>query len=194
MARQGLFSIPDTVMQKPVCDSAAQTVQIRTAKSFEIELIREIERISASRFLGTDRAALAQDEPTDAATLAQRLAHGGLLVAAEGDGPPVAFVMFRPVEGCAYVEQIDVMPTHAGRRIGAALLEAVTGVARAQDWPALTLSTFKDVPFNAPYYRRLGFVDLPDGGLTEGLREIRAEHLHRGLDESARVFMRRPVV
>ncbi|MBA4010271.1 MAG: N-acetyltransferase [Phenylobacterium sp.] len=163
---------------------------IRPARADEIDRVREIERISASRFLGTDRAELADDEPTDAETLGARIGAGGLLVAADAEAP-VAFVMFREVEGCAYVEQIDVLPSHARRGIGADLLQAVAELARARGWPALTLSTFKDVPFNAPYYARLGFVEV--GVLTPGMLEIRAEHEARGLDETARVFMRREV-
>jgi hypothetical protein len=47
------------------------------------------------------------------------------------------------------------------------------------------------VPFNAPYYRRLGFEDVE--ALTPAMAEIRAEHEARGLDETQRVFMRRPL-
>ena len=165
-------------------------MHIRPARADEIERVREIERVSATRFLGTDRAWLAEDEPTDAGTLAERIGAGRLLVAADGE-VPVAFVMFRPLEGCAYVEQIDVLPSHARRGIGAALLDAVTELARARGWPALTLSTFKDVPFNAPYYARLGFAVVEE--LTPGLAKVRAEHEARGLDETARVFMQRKV-
>ena len=165
-------------------------MHIRPACADEIERVREIERVSATRFLGTDRAWLAQDEPTDARTLAERIGSGGLLVATEADGP-IAFVMFRPVEGCAYVEQIDVLPSHARRGIGARLLEAVAQLARERGLAALTLSTFKDVPFNAPYYARLGFAVVEK--LTPGMAAIRAEHEARGLDETARVFMRRAV-
>ncbi|MGH6997976.1 MAG: GNAT family N-acetyltransferase, partial [Phenylobacterium sp.] len=146
---------------------------IRPARADEIECVRDIERLSATRFLDTDRAELADDEPTDAATLAARIAEGGLLVAADAD-TPIAFVMFRPVEGCGYVEQIDVLPSHARRGVGAALLDAAAALARARGWPALTLSTFKDVPFNAPYYARLGFTEVE--ALTPGMQEIRAEH------------------
>ena len=165
-------------------------LRLRVARPSEIEQVREIERASAGRFVGTARAELADDEPTDAATLAQRIVSGGLLVAEEG-GQAVAFVMFREVESCGYIEQIDVLPSHERRGIGARLIEAVAEVARARGWPALTLSTFKDVPFNAPYYRRLGFADV--GTLTPGMAKIRAEHEARGLDESMRVFMRRAV-
>ncbi|MBT9471467.1 MAG: GNAT family N-acetyltransferase [Pseudomonadota bacterium] len=165
-------------------------LRLRAATRSEIEHVREIERASATRFLGTARAALADDDPTDAQTLAQRIDSGGLLVA-EDERRAVAFVMFREVEGCGYIEQIDVLPSHARRGIGAALMEAVAELGRARGWPALTLSTFKDVPFNAPYYRRLGFVDVET--LTPGMAQIRAEHEARGLDERARVFMRREI-
>ena len=114
----------------------------------------------------------------------------GLLVA-EDEGWPVAFVMFRGAEGCAYVEQLDVLPSHERRGIGAALLDAVAEAARERGWAALTLSTFRDVPFNAPYYRRLGFAEVSE--LTPGMAQIRREHEARGLDEARRVFMRREV-
>lgn len=167
-----------------------EDLRLRAATTSEIERVREIERASASRFLGTARAALADDEPTDADTLARRIGAGGLLVA-EAGGEAVAFVMFKEVEGCGYIEQIDVMPSHERRGIGAGLIEAVAEVARGRGWPALTLSTFTDVPFNAPYYRRLGFADVEK--LTPGMAAIRVEHEARGLDESSRVFMRRAV-
>ncbi|WP_332764062.1 GNAT family N-acetyltransferase [Phenylobacterium sp.] len=165
-------------------------LRLRAAELADIEPVRAIERASASRFLGTDRAWLTDDDPTDAETLAERVGEGGLLVACDGE-VPIAFVMFREVEGCGYIEQVDVLPSHERRGIGARLIEAVADLAPERGWAALTLSTFKDVPFNAPYYRRLGFEDVES--LTPGMAEIRAEHEARGLDESTRVFMRREV-
>jgi len=165
-------------------------ISIRPARRAEIQRVRQIERLSATRFLGTDLASLADDEPADAETLERRIAEGGLLVAEES-AEAVAFVMFREVEGCAYVEQIDVLPSHAGRAIGAALLQAVAAIARRRGLAALTLSTFREVPFNAPYYRRLGFVEV--AVLSPAMQDIRREHEARGLDETARVFMRREV-
>lgn len=165
---------------------------LRAATSFEIERIRDIERESSTRLLGTDLAHLAEDEPTDAETLRQRLAQDALIVAADGHDP-VGYVIFEVVEGCAYVEQLDVLTSHAGGRIGARLLDAVAEAARGRGLSALTLSTFRDVPFNGPYYARLGFEVIPDEALTPGLEAIRAAHLARGLDESRRVFMRREV-
>lgn len=171
----------------------SNVARIRPAETTEVERVREIERASATRFLAIGMVDLAEDEPTPAETLVRRIATGGLLVATDEAGSPVAFVMFREVDGCAYIEQIDVLPSHAGKRIGAALIDEVEARARDHSWPALLLSTFVDVSWNAPYYRRLGFRDVPDADLSDALRRIRAEHQARGLDETRRVFMRRPV-
>jgi GNAT superfamily N-acetyltransferase len=164
-------------------------IRLRPARPDEIETLRALERASAQRFVGR-MDALAADEPSPAAVLAARITSDGLIVAADGE-TRAGFVMFRTVEDRAYVEQIDVLPAFGGRRIGAALLDAVADWARATGLSGLSLSTFREVPWNAPYYRRLGFIEVAD--LTPGMREIRAEHLARGLDEDARVFMVRGI-
>jgi predicted N-acetyltransferase YhbS len=160
-------------------------VAFRLARPEEIETIRALERASAQRFVGL-MDALAADEPSPASVLAIRVADGGLIVAVEG-GALVGFAMFRRVEARTYVEQLDVPPAFAGRGIGAALLDQVADAARTAGLDGLSLSTFRDVPWNAPYYRRLGFVEVTV--LTPGMRAIREEHLARGMDEDARVFM-----
>lgn len=164
-------------------------VDFRSARLDEIETIRTLERASAQRFVGL-MDALADDEPSPASILAIRIADGGLVVAME-EGTIAGFAMFRRVEARAYVEQLDVLPAFAGRAIGAALLDEVAARARAAGLEGLSLSTFREVPWNAPYYRRLGFVEV--AVLTPGMAAIREEHLARGLDEDARVFMARDV-
>ena len=72
-----------------------------------------------------------------------------------------------------------------------ALIEHVAQWARQQGSPALTLTTFTEVAWNAPYYQRLGFRPLADAELTPGLRKIRAEEAAHGLDAWPRIGMRR---
>lgn len=163
------------------------TAVIRPMRLEEIETVRGIEQSSAARFRETDLAALADDAPTDARTLEARIRTDGALVAVDDDDVAIAFVIFRPLGADLYIEQIDVAPAHAGKRIGGALLAAV-----ADRGVTLALSTFRDIPWNAPWYRRLGFVDIADDALPPLMSHIRAEHIARGLDESLRVFMRRP--
>lgn len=169
------------------------TVAIRPAHRLEISTIQTIERASAQRFVGF-MDAIADDEPSPLELLAARQAAGGLVVAEVQDHGTVTlagFVMFRPLQQSLYIEQIDVLPAFERRRIGAALIDAAASHARAGSLTSLTLSTFRDVPWNAPYYRRLGFVDIDDDALSPELSAVRRAHLARGLDESARVFMAR---
>ena len=58
---------------------------------------------------------------------------------------------------------------------------------------AQTLTTFRDVAWNGPYYARLGFTVVPAEALTPGLRELRAAETARGLDRWPRVVMSRPL-
>jgi N-acetylglutamate synthase-like GNAT family acetyltransferase len=91
------------------------------------------------------------------------------------------------------VEQISVHPRAARRGVGRELLEHLAGYAAGYGFPALTLTTFADVPWNAPYYRRCGFRALTAGEVTPGLARIRANEAASGLDRWPRVCMRRDV-
>lgn len=92
-----------------------------------------------------------------------------------------------------HIEQVSVHPEHQGRGIGRQLIEYVDRWAAGQGISALTLSTFRNVPWNGPYYARLGFSELVGDELTPGLAEIQAAETALGLDPAERVFMRRAV-
>jgi N-acetylglutamate synthase-like GNAT family acetyltransferase len=82
---------------------------------------------------------------------------------------------------------------HQGRGLGRMLLEHAARRAAADGLPALTLTTFEHVAWNAPYYARLGFRILDDAEVTPGLRAIRRREAGIGLDRWPRVCMRRDV-
>ncbi len=96
------------------------------------------------------------------------------------------------MDGALHVEQVSVHPDFAHQRIGEALLAYAAERARDEGLSGLTLTTFTDVPWNAPYYARLGFRPLGEAELTPGLRKIRASEAEAGLDRWPRVCMRRP--
>ncbi|MDJ1131372.1 GNAT family N-acetyltransferase [Streptomyces iconiensis] len=108
-------------------------------------------------------------------------------------GEPVAYALVEAVDDCLHIEQISVHPDSARRGIGRALIEHLAARARTVGAPGLTLTTFAEVPWNAPYYERLGFRGLADHELTPGLREIRRAEKEHGLDRWPRVCMRRDV-
>jgi GNAT superfamily N-acetyltransferase len=178
------------------------TVRIRAGAERDLRRVQEIERAAGGRFreLGMDR--VADDSPPPIPVLRRYVHNGGLWVAEESTrwrrvtgrnagGPPVAYVLAEPLDGNVHIEQVSVDPGSARKGIGRALIDHVAARAAAAGVPALTLCTFERVPWNAPYYERCGFRVLGGDELTPGLRRIRAEEAHVGLDRWPRVCMRR---
>jgi len=107
------------------------------------------------------------------------------------DGEPVAYIVMELVDGAAHVEQVSVDPAFAHLRLGRRLLEHVAGEARAEGRTAVTLTTYRDVPWNAPYYSRCAFRVLDEAELGPELRAKRDAETAHGLDPALRVCMRR---
>ena len=93
------------------------------------------------------------------------------------------------VDSFAYIQEIDVHPDHGRRGIGTSLIHSVCAWAESQKIPAITLTTFRHFPWNAPFYERLGFRSLKQGELTPGLAAALANETSRGLDPTKRVAM-----
>jgi GNAT superfamily N-acetyltransferase len=170
-------------------------VHIRAGGERDLGHLQDIEVAAGQCFrdLGMDR--VADDAPPPLDLLRGYARDEGLCVATDAeDDRPLAYVLVEPVDGNAHIEQISVHPDSARRRIGGALIEYVARRARAAGFTALTLSTFTEVPWNAPYYQRLGFRALAPGELTPGLRKIRAQEAKVGLDHWPRVCMRRDLL
>ncbi|MGP3988310.1 GNAT family N-acetyltransferase [Streptomyces sp. 3N207] len=167
---------------------------IRAGTARELGRLQEIERAAGRWFRDLGMDEIADDEPPSTECLREFAEAGGLWVATDAtDGPPVAYVLTEPVDGCLHIEQLSVHPDRARRGIGRALLDHLTARAAADRMPALTLTTFTDVPWNAPYYARLGFRTLAAHELGPELREIRVRETKAGLDRWPRVCMRREV-
>lgn len=168
-------------------------MRIRAAEPAELPLLQSIERAAGEPFRGLGMTAIAEDDPLPLDVLEGYRAAGRAWVAVDGDDRPVAYLLAEPVDGAAHIEQVSVHPDAARRGVGRALIEHLARAAREEGLSALTLTTFAEVPWNAPYYARLGFRPLADGdpALTDGLRAIgRAEAAH-GLAAWPRVCMRR---
>jgi GNAT superfamily N-acetyltransferase len=117
------------------------------------------------------------------------LAAGRLWVAADAAGRPVGFAVVSIVDGRGHLDEIDVHPDHGRRGLGRALVERVCRWAADCDLPAVTLTTERDIPWNAPFYARLGFAILAPDELGDGLRAILAREAAAGLDPATRVAM-----
>ncbi len=166
-------------------------MRIRSAAAGELPLLQDIERAAGAPFRELSMTEIAEDEPPTSQVLERYRRAGRLWVAADDEDRPVAYLMGEPVDGAFHVEQVSVHPGAARRGVGRTLLAYVADRAREKGLSGLTLTTFTTVPWNAPYYTRLGFRVLDEARLTPGLRQIRTHEASIGLDRWPRVCMRR---
>ncbi|MBP2330974.1 GNAT superfamily N-acetyltransferase [Kibdelosporangium banguiense] len=102
--------------------------------------------------------------------------------------PPIAFAYCSRLDDHLHLHQIAVHPQHARRGLGTVLMEAV--VERAGSL-GVTLTTFAHVPWNRPWYARLGFAEMVSPG-PELADVVKAER-DAGLDDlGERLVMYRP--
>lgn len=104
---------------------------------------------------------------------------GFLLVAGEV-GDPVAFAHVVYAEGLAYLAQLSVLPSQGRRGLGSALVRHALEEAWQDGFDALWLTTYRDVPWNGPFYARLGFVETDES--EPFLRSQRDRERALGLD------------
>lgn len=166
-------------------------MQIRAVEPDELPALQEIEWAAGQCFRDIGMAEIADDEPLPLGELARYHGSGLAWVAADDSGAPVAYLIADRVDGNLHVEQVSVHPDRARRGIGRLLLDHLADHALSEGAPALTLTTFTEVAWNAPYYARCGFRLLGDAELTPGLRLIRSRETAHGLDRWPRACMRR---
>ena len=133
----------------------------------------------------TDDGAGVQSEADHARAIAN-----GLSLVLECNGERAGFAMGEPRDLDVYLQEIDVHPDFQRRGLGAILLNAFIEDARARGAASVILSTFRHVPWNAPFYAKHGFAELPQTDYRPWMRAIEQEQA-KMLDLSTRLFMRR---
>jgi GNAT superfamily N-acetyltransferase len=167
--------------------------RIRPALPADIPSLAGVERAADERFvalagqLGLPGAALAQ--VTERAVLERALDEGRLWVASSGGGTVVGFALAIEVAGFVHLEQLAVVPDEGGAGLGSALLEAVVERAAAAGRQGVTLCTFRDVAWNAPFYSRRGFTAVAPEDLSPGHAAIARAEAERGLAADTRVTL-----
>jgi GNAT superfamily N-acetyltransferase len=161
------------------------------ARADELAKLAAVERAAGERFREVALASRLDDDDTSLAELTEAHAGGLVWVARAADGEPVGFALVELLDGEPHLEEMDVHPAHGRRGLGRALLDAVFEWAAAAGHRGVTLTTFRDVPWNAPFYARAGFRVVAPAALPPGLAARVREEAARGLDPSERVAMRR---
>ena len=156
---------------------------VRVASAGDLQEVPAVEAAADELF----RARGVRDLPAAASAHDRARAWRVLVV-----GRPVTrFAVLERVDGDVHLEQLSVHPAAMRRGIGAALLAASVEEARAAGARRVTLLTYADVPWNAPWYARHGWRETDD--LGPQLRALADSEVELGLARHGRrVAMARP--
>ena len=166
---------------------------IRLARAEDLSALPGIEREAAARFAPYGLAGALSNILTSLESLRAGLEAERLWVAADANDRPVGFALASDVGGHAHLDELDVHPAHGQRGLGTALVEVVAHWAEVSGYRAITLTTLRHIPWNAPWYQRLGFRVLLEDELSSALRELLQEEIQRGLPAEQRVAMHKPL-
>jgi len=170
-----------------------ETHSIRLARPDDVGALPEIERVASLMFksfpgdLGIPEELYNQPNPVETFAAAQRA--GRLWVAVTSRGSAVGFALVVEIGRHAHLEELDVLPSHGRQGIGSALVDVVCSWARERGYPAVTLRTFRDVPWNAPFYLKHGFSVVDSASLSTEHVGLEASEKQRGLRTDIRVTM-----
>jgi GNAT superfamily N-acetyltransferase len=165
------------------------TVSLRNGQVADVFRLQHIERAAAELFRGSgliDVDAMAVTSLHDHLDCIEN----GISIVAEADGRIAGFIIGEMHDDVAYLRELDVDPALQQRGIGAQLVQAFINRARANNARATYLSTFRTPRWNAPFYRRLGFVDVDRADYLPWMTELEAGQA-TFLDLATRVFMKR---
>jgi GNAT superfamily N-acetyltransferase len=163
-----------------------ESYAIRVARQDDLAILPVIEQAAAAVFRATPYAYLADHDPVTAEV---DLAHEYVWLVVDGADQPIAFAIVHLLAEAVHLHELDVHPDHARQGLGRRLIATIADWARARGATALTLTTFDDVPWNGPYYTRLGFRTLDLATLSPGLQAVRQGEAEAGLPMEHRICM-----
>ncbi|EKT55646.1 GNAT family N-acetyltransferase [Providencia sneebia] len=110
-------------------------------------------------------------------------------VAVDNDDLPIGFINTQKLENSLHINEVSVCHIWQGKGIGKQLIQHILAYAQEQGIPFVSLTTFRDIPWNAPYYQRLGFRLLGESDLSEELKSILQEEVEAGFNAQDRCAM-----
>jgi len=176
-----------------------QRYTIRLAEESDIEVLPKVEHAAARRFLPylerLEISAALLEGLTPISFLRRSQHDQQLWVAIPSDMPnpqPVGFIVTKLLHSSSFVVELSVHPDHGRQGIGSALIEACCMGAVSKGARQVTLTTFRHVPWNIPFYQRLGFRELSAEQWSPEIHAIVQHEARYGFDRAHRVVMMRP--
>lgn len=173
------------------CENGRNLHRTRVARVDDVPLLQAIERDAARRYGELPETLFCVDLGVRDEQEHRQARENGLAFVVEISEVPVGFILVVPRDGQAHILEIAIAQAQQGRGYGRELIataEARAAVAGARE---MTLTTFLEVPWNAPFYERIGYEAFEIGPDRPELAELVAEERRLGIHRAKRVAMRK---
>jgi GNAT superfamily N-acetyltransferase len=174
----------------------AATYRIRPARANEVGDLQNIDLASASLFRGPGLIDFGPTgepcEPIPEDRLRKGFGEGLVWAVVDAREEMVGFALCSDRGEDLYLDQLSVLPAHGRRGLGSRLVRRALSEAESRAYKRVSLSTFRLVPWNGPFYHRLGFREIPGWRLKDWQKEL-VELQKQTMNVRLRCFMQRSV-
>lgn len=164
---------------------------IRRARKEDLPLLGAVERSAAEIFRTVNLDFLTYGPTMDEYLLESMGRANHLWVAVNEVDRPIGFAGGDELAGNFHIAEISVAQNAQGKGVGKALMGELTRQAMAEGYTAITLTTYRNLPWNGPWYQRLGFSEVKIDEMGEEYREIWNSEASHGHDMNVRCVMRK---
>lgn len=163
-------------------------MRIRRAVEADLPLLKDVEESAAKAFAGADTGGYVFDRTVKPELLKTLCDRRTLWVAADDNNTPVGFAACYPLDGFFYLHEISVAQEAQGHGIGRRMMRAIEEYALEEGFPYIGLVTFRDIRWNGPFYKSLGYKEIaPD--IYSGLHNKFKDDVRSGQDPALRCVM-----
>ncbi len=165
---------------------------IRLASDEDFQHLPAVEDAAGDVYLDIGYDDIAAMPATPATEYPPIFENGGwVLVAVTDTGQIIGYCANEKNSDVLYVKELSVHKDFAKQGIGTKLLNKTIEEAIARHFKSIFLLTFKDVPFNAPYYARFGFQIVEDLAAYPDIKKRASSEKNTPLWKYGRVAMKK---
>lgn len=164
---------------------------IRKARNDDIPLLGQVERSAAELFRTVNLDFLTNGPTVNKSHLSAMMSSNHLWVAVDKRDQPIGFVGGEELDGNFHIAEISVAQDAQGKGVGKALMAELVRQTKEEGQTAITLTTYRDIPWNGPWYRKLGFSEVSLGDMGDEYAKILDSEAQHGHDMDSRCIMRK---
>lgn len=168
-------------------------LRLRHGTQADIATLQGIEHEAGRLYASLPRYAFCTSLPSRDMAERVRVLRSGASLVADCQAEQIGFLLLLPIDGRGHILEMAVAPAHQRQGVGRWLLERAEQWSRERGLAEMTLTTFRDVPWNRPAYERRGFSVFLPGAERVQLRALIEEETAAGFAQLPRVAMRKPL-